>query len=334
MTSTRSSLATASSTTKSLPSRLNLSQSTNVAAIASQKLDLASLISDPAVTGLNESDKFKMQIVGDCHMILRPPYRYTLMRKPPPLEVRVLRHDDNIDVQLSKLFDGVYALQLDREEAYGPLNVTVATNQKPRMKQTFEVDFGTPWLKVAGWKKAFQVVSDQMQRDLGEGQVKLRDGLERIRLRVQPTLEHAAARAKVEAAKLQQATKAQSLKVSAIVAANAQEWSRQASNAIATHAKLLSAQASKQSARAAETLRSRAGEAATATADYSGHVANRAMKTFTIARAQKQARILWVRWSAWEMRRAHRSVESENKGETRQAGCGRTGGCRQRKNRW
>jgi hypothetical protein len=186
---------------------------------------------------------------------------------------------------------------------------------------------------MAGWKKAFQVVTDQMQRDLGEGQVKLRDGLERIRLRVQPTLEHAAARAKIEAAKLQQATKAQSLKVSAKVAANAQEWSKQASSAIATQARLLSAQASKQSARAAESLMSRASEAVTATTEYSGHVANRAMKTFTVARAQKQARILWVRWSAWEMRRAHRSVESEDKGKARKASCGRTGGCRQRTNR-
>jgi hypothetical protein len=266
----------------------------------------------------------------------------------------VQRHDESLEVQVSKLFDGVYALQLDREEAYGPLNVTVSTTQKPRMKQNLEVDFGTPWLKVAGWKKAFQVVSDQFQRDFSDGQVKLRAGFERVKSIVEPALEEAAARARVEAAKLKQNTKEQSLKASAIASAKAQEWSKRASEVIAAHARLISSQVSERSARTAESVKTHASEAGTVTVDYSRYMADRASKTFTLARAQKQARILWVNWSGRTMSRVRRGLDShqrkrsqkkrersekkrersEKKRERFQKGsCGRAGNCRHRNNR-
>ncbi|KAI9768212.1 MAG: hypothetical protein M1840_005042 [Geoglossum simile] len=133
--------------------------------VASPSLDFAGILFNQPLTAVNDSDKFKLHIIGDSHMILRPPRRFTLLKKPPKIFVRVTRNNRVVDVRLSKLFEGAYTLKLEREDAYGTMNVSVWTKSKPTMEQIFELDFGSPWLKIWGLRKAARVLSEELQKD-------------------------------------------------------------------------------------------------------------------------------------------------------------------------
>ncbi|MCJ1355939.1 MAG: hypothetical protein MMC33_005932 [Icmadophila ericetorum] len=135
--------------------------------------DLTSLLLGSSNLTPNTSDEFKLHIIGDCHVVLRPPRWFTLLKKAPSLHFKISRQDQVVDYSSSTLFEGVYALKLSREEAHGPLNVTVWTTKKPKINETFQVDFGSPWLKVAGWKKATQVMTEQLREELRSAQTGL-----------------------------------------------------------------------------------------------------------------------------------------------------------------
>lgn len=135
--------------------------------------DLASFLLDSHAMAPNKSDQFKIHVIGDCHIVLRPPHWFTLLRRAPKLFFKVTRKGRILEHQLSTLFDGVYAIKLPREDAYGPINVSVWTKSKPRIDESFQMDFGTPWLKVAGWKRAAQILTEQLQKDWGTVQINL-----------------------------------------------------------------------------------------------------------------------------------------------------------------
>jgi len=87
------------------------------------------------------------------------------LKNPPKIFVLVEKKDRVLDVKLSKLSNGVYSLELDLNDAYGVMNVSVWTKSKPKMDQKFELDFGTPWLKIVGWRNA----ADKVAQDLITG---------------------------------------------------------------------------------------------------------------------------------------------------------------------
>ncbi|MCJ1256126.1 hypothetical protein MMC24_003946 [Lignoscripta atroalba] len=145
----------------------------NSISIVHSSSDLTSFLLNSNTFAPDRSDKFKVQIVGDCHVVLRPPHWFTQLRRPPPLLFRVSRHEKTLDHQFSTLFDGVYALRIPREDAHGSLNISLSTRSKPKINETFQVDFGTVWLKVAGWKKAAQAVTDQIRQELDSAQTGL-----------------------------------------------------------------------------------------------------------------------------------------------------------------
>lgn len=61
------------------------------------------------------------------------------------IDVDVFRGDTLIPSRLSSSTEGII-IQIPDEEAYGVLNVTVLTTRKPKINETFAVDFGTPLL--------------------------------------------------------------------------------------------------------------------------------------------------------------------------------------------
>lgn len=142
-----------------------LSHKTETRSPADELVDISHLLAEPPA----KADVFQIQVVGDCHVIIKPPST----KKQPKFNVSVSRGEKALPYELSKLFDGVYTMRLNREDAYGLLNVTITVNSKPAVEQTLEVDFGTPWLKIENWKKAAQAVSSQILKDFNTAQTGL-----------------------------------------------------------------------------------------------------------------------------------------------------------------
>lgn len=135
-------------------------------------------LSTPTQRG--NSDNFELQVVGDCHVVLKPP-RSFVAKKHPKFSVGVTRRENALPYELSKLFDGVYSLKLDREDAHGLVNVTISTTvSKTPLTQTTQVDFGTPWLKIANWKRAASALSSQFTQDLSTAQTSLSRAYNRL----------------------------------------------------------------------------------------------------------------------------------------------------------
>lgn len=167
-TTTTSSMAIPTSVSAFTSIYNSMTASPSMAAACGPKMDISGLIYDSSLLSLNESDQFSIHVIGDSHILVRPPQKYLLLKKPPTLFVEVTRNDEKIDAELSKLFDGVYTLKLDSEEAWGLMNVSLWTQKKPLMKETLEVDFGSPWLKLSGWKKVAEQKKTELQAFIGQ----------------------------------------------------------------------------------------------------------------------------------------------------------------------
>ncbi|KAI9853677.1 MAG: hypothetical protein M1824_001013 [Vezdaea acicularis] len=202
---------------KATVSSLASSATPNGLAIGPQT-DLANVLLDPSATTPNKSDKFEMHVIGDCHMVLRPPHRFTSLKRAPKLFVKVERNQQPVEVQLSKLFDGVYALKLEREDAYGRMNVSVWTKSKPMIEQTFELDFGTPWLKIASWRKAAQLLSTHLTKDLRSAQIGIQGAFGQITQEIQPVLEIASKQVKIAGKKIKDASLKKQAQTKAVIA--------------------------------------------------------------------------------------------------------------------
>ncbi|PYH44592.1 uncharacterized protein BP01DRAFT_416510 [Aspergillus saccharolyticus JOP 1030-1] len=128
----------------------------------------------------DSADQFEFQVVGDCHLVIKPPHKFFIGRKGPRFGVQVTRNGKSLDYELSTLFEGVYTLKLDRADAYGPVEVTITSTSKPPFTQTTLVDFGTPWLKIQNWKRAARAISSQFMKEFGTAQTGLSEAYGRI----------------------------------------------------------------------------------------------------------------------------------------------------------
>ncbi|PGH19442.1 hypothetical protein AJ80_03943 [Polytolypa hystricis UAMH7299] len=137
-------------------------------------------LSRPVVEKVNNSDRFQVESLGDCHIIIKVPASMISRRRPLKFNVKVTRSDEDLPHDLSKLFDGVYTVRLPREHAHGTLRVTITTKSKPSLEQVSEVDFGTPWLKIANWKKAAQSIQALLWKDLNAAQVGITEVYNRV----------------------------------------------------------------------------------------------------------------------------------------------------------
>jgi hypothetical protein len=140
-------------------------------------------IADSSSSG--NPDVFEIQVVGDCHVVIKPPRSFVTYKKQPLFNVSARRYEQPLSYELSKLFDGVYTLRLAREDAYGLVNITVSAKSKPPINQVITVDFGTPWLKIASWRRAARKVSSQVTKDLQIAQTSLAEVYGRVSTDIQ-----------------------------------------------------------------------------------------------------------------------------------------------------
>jgi hypothetical protein len=120
-----------------------------------------------------KTNQFEVQVIGDCHVVIKPPQKFASSKKQPQFNVSVYKESTALPYELSQLFDGVYTLKLNREDAYGLVNLTITTLSRRPISETMAVDFGTPWLKIANWKRAAQGLSSQFAKDLHMAQTGL-----------------------------------------------------------------------------------------------------------------------------------------------------------------
>ena len=130
-----------------------------------------STLSSPQTPG--RADEFEFQVVGDCHVIIKPPPKLASSKKHPKFNISAQRQDKILSYELSTLFDGVYTLKLNREDAYGLVNLTITPKTRRPVNQTIILDFGTPWLKISNWKRAAQGITAQFAKDLHTAQTGL-----------------------------------------------------------------------------------------------------------------------------------------------------------------
>ena len=83
----------------------NVDQSTSLNAVLPESMLLP-----------NKSDKFTIQVLGDCHVIMRPPRWFHVMKKAPTLFFKVKRQEKTVQYTFLTLFDNVYALQIPQDD--------------------------------------------------------------------------------------------------------------------------------------------------------------------------------------------------------------------------
>lgn len=116
--------------------------------------ELARLVSDAAAV-YNKSDKFQVQILGDGHVVVKAPRTLLAKKKIPKVTISVMRGSVEVASNTSKLFDGLYTVKIDREHANGLLNVTISV-KKPSITETYELEFGQPWMPADKLRDAFK----------------------------------------------------------------------------------------------------------------------------------------------------------------------------------
>ncbi|KAL8908923.1 MAG: hypothetical protein Q9207_000499 [Kuettlingeria erythrocarpa] len=135
--------------------------------------DLATLLESSPTTG-NESEKFRVHVLGSTHLILKPPQWFTSMRKTPKLKFNVTQGDRVLKHDVSALFDGVYALELPKDDARGLVNISVWSVSRLKFQETLQADFGNSWLRAAGWKKATGALSTAFRREFDSVQTSIK----------------------------------------------------------------------------------------------------------------------------------------------------------------
>ena len=128
--------------------------------------ELVSLLIETTNATPTNSEKFRAQVVGDNHIVLRPPPWFSEMRKSPTLHFKVQRGQKEVDFKFLSVFDGVFALRIPPQDAHGILDVSVWTLRRPRINEKLQVNLGTPWLKAVDWWKAAQAMAHQVKSEL------------------------------------------------------------------------------------------------------------------------------------------------------------------------
>jgi hypothetical protein len=86
------------------------------------------------------------EVLGDKEILIRIPAATKLSwLTREAISVNVYRHNDAVETErVYNTADGI-VLQFPRKEAHGVLNVSIITTKKPKINETFEVDFGSSW---------------------------------------------------------------------------------------------------------------------------------------------------------------------------------------------
>ncbi|RDW88782.1 hypothetical protein BP6252_00814 [Coleophoma cylindrospora] len=84
------------------------------------------------------------EVLGDREILIRIPSATKLSwLSKEAMSVNVTRGNNTVDFERIYSSDEGLVLSLGKKEAYGIVNISIVTTRKPRINETFEVDFGT-----------------------------------------------------------------------------------------------------------------------------------------------------------------------------------------------
>ncbi len=138
MTRTATKTITVVHSESNAPNRLAIKPST----------ELGRVIEKPQVI-INTDEQSTMcsaEILGDREILIRiPEAKMLIWLSREALSVNVSRESAKVEPErVYTTVDGII-LQLAREEAYGLLNISIITTRKPKINETFVLDFGPNW---------------------------------------------------------------------------------------------------------------------------------------------------------------------------------------------
>jgi hypothetical protein len=97
---------------------------------------------------LNKTSTCAAEIFGDREILIRIPSATKLSwLNREAISVNITRCNITVDTERAYSSDEGIILLLPKSEAYGVLNISIITTRKPRVNETFEVDFGTTLLQ-------------------------------------------------------------------------------------------------------------------------------------------------------------------------------------------
>lgn len=105
------------------------------------------------------------ELYGDSEVLIKLPSgtKETWLAKGA-IDVDVFRGESHVPSRLSSSTEGI-VIQIPGEEAYGVLNVSVVTTRKPKINETFAVDFGSrTWLLAEVWELTQGVLRDSAKQ--------------------------------------------------------------------------------------------------------------------------------------------------------------------------
>lgn len=132
----------------------------SLAVIPSMELGKLSQTQQTSAKPANKSSVCTAEILSDREILIRIPSATKLSwLTKEAMSVNITRGNITVDTERAYSSDEGIVLSLPKQEAYGVLNISIITTKKPRVNETFQVDFGTTayqsWQSLMGKLSSF-----------------------------------------------------------------------------------------------------------------------------------------------------------------------------------
>ena len=119
-------------------------QPNSLSIVPSMELGKVSQDTQASAKPVNKSSVCTAEILGDREILIRIPSATKLSwLTKEALSVNITRGNTTVDTERAYSSDEGVVLSLPKKEAFGVLNISIITTKKPRVNETFQVNFGT-----------------------------------------------------------------------------------------------------------------------------------------------------------------------------------------------
>jgi hypothetical protein len=131
------------------------------------------------------------ELLGDREVLIRIPSATKLSwLTKEAISVNISRGSDSIDTERVYSSDEGIVLSLPKKEAFGVLKIAIITTRKPRVNETFEIDFGTSAYQA--WQSVMDKMSSIFSDDLSFSEIRAATdrAVKNAQAQTQATLQH------------------------------------------------------------------------------------------------------------------------------------------------